>query len=59
MSKGRIWNKDSVLQVNAETENDARVRVWELFGDQWSNSYTEEAIDFDFYPKGICGIIYA
>ena len=56
---GRVWDKDSVLEVYAENENAAREKVFELFGPKWSHCYTKETIGMAYYPKGVCGVIYA
>lgn len=56
---GADWNKNSVLQVIAKDEDAARSKVFEMFGPKWSHSYTEETISMEYYPGGICAIIYA
>ena len=56
---GKVWDKDSVLQVNAANETAARAKVVGLFGLEWSMSYTEEDISMEYYPKGICAVITA
>lgn len=59
LSGGKVWDKDSVLQVNAENETAARDRVVRLFGLKWSMSYTEEEISMEYYQNGICAVISA
>jgi hypothetical protein len=54
---GKVWDKDSVLQVNAENEDLARKKVFDMFGPKWSMSYTKETISMEYYPKGICAVI--
>lgn len=56
---GKVWDKDSVLQVNAPDEDTAREKVVQLFGQKWSNVYTEDDIGMEFYPKGVCAVISA
>ena len=56
---GRTWDKDSVLQVNAENEDLAREKVFEMFGPKWPMSYTKQTISMEYYPKGICAVITA
>lgn len=56
---GKIWNKDSVLQVNAKNENAAREKVFSLFGAKWSMCYGYDDISMEYYPNGVCAIINA
>jgi hypothetical protein len=56
---GKVWNKASVLQVNAESERLAREKVFSLFGDNWSMCYGPDDISMEYYPNGICNIISA
>jgi len=56
---GKIWNIDSVLQVNAKNEAAARKKVFGLFGDKWSMCYGPDAINMEYYRDGICNIIFA
>lgn len=56
---GSTWNKDSVLQVMAVDENAARELVFSRFGAKWSHQYDEADMNFEYFPNGICAIIYA
>jgi hypothetical protein len=56
---GKIWNKDSVLQVNAKNQDLAREKVFSLFGAEWSMCYGYDDISMEYYPNGICAIINA
>ena len=59
LGSDKVWDKDSVLQVNAENEDLAREKVFEMFGPKWSMSYTKQTISMEYYPKGICAVITA
>lgn len=59
VSPGVIWDKDSVLQINAESEDAARAKVFSMFGDQWAACYTSEDISIEYYKNGICDIFEA
>ena len=57
------WDKDGILQVNADSLIEAEFKVWSMFGDEWATSYTaldfkEETIETRF-PKGVIGEISA
>lgn len=54
-----IWDKDSVLKVEAPDEDTAREKVFMVFGPKWSMCYTDETISMEYYPKGICHTIKA
>jgi len=56
---GKVWDKDSVLRVDAKNEDDARDKVFALFGAKWSMCYTKETISMEYYPKGICAVLCA
>ena len=55
---GKTWDKDSVLEVIAEKENNAIEVVFSLVGPQWAFCYTEEVMTDEeiktYYPNGIC-----
>lgn len=57
IEEGVVWDKDSVLQVNALNSIDAKRIVIKRFGLRWSMQYTEKEIQMDYYPDGICAII--
>jgi len=50
---GKIWDKDSVIQILAEDENKAREWVFNTFGVQWSMTYTSNSLNIEYYPNGI------
>lgn len=58
---GKTWDKDSVLQVNAENEDLAREKVFSLFGPKWAMCYNADEIkkSMHYFPKGICAVIQA
>jgi len=53
---GAIWNKDSVLQVNAYSEELAREFVFNTFGNKWAFCYAEGGFTPTYYPNGICKV---
>ncbi len=59
LPNGNVWNKDSVLQVNAVDRAAAEERVFSEFGAQWAFSYEKGELDMSFYPDGVCLIIEA
>jgi len=56
---GKIWDKDSVLQVNAKTEGLARIKVFSIFGDKWSMVYGPDDISMEYYKNGVCAVLNA
>jgi hypothetical protein len=47
---------DSVVQINAETEEHARIRMVDAFGMKWGFSYSEERMEESlkkYYPRGV------
>ena len=52
--EGKVWNKDSVLQVKAKSEEAARDEVFSRVGDKWSMCYVPAEMDLEFFPNGIC-----
>jgi len=54
---GAVWDKNSVLQVNAKSEEAAREKVFSLAGPKWSMCYGPDDIKMEYYPNGICAII--
>jgi len=56
---GKVWDKNSVLQVNAKNEDTAKAKVFALFGAKWSMCYGPDDISMEYYPGGVCAIINA
>lgn len=50
-----IWDKDSVLQINAETAEKAEQWTKEKLEKNWAMLTTEEEHCQDLYPKGVIG----
>jgi len=49
---GITYDKDCVIEIEAESENVARDKMFETFGDRWSMAYNEKP-DMSFFPRGI------
>lgn len=56
---GKIWDKNSVLQVNAKNEDSARAKVFSLFGAKWCMCYGPDSVSMEHYPNGVCAVINA
>lgn len=48
-------DKDIVVEMETETHEEARARMFELFGQKWSNQYCDK-IDISYYPRGVLKI---
>lgn len=45
-------NPDGYVVINAESEEKARQQAFKVFGNYWSFIYSEEKMQFHFFPKG-------
>lgn len=50
--KGKRYDKDCVVLIEAEDSNEARDKMFKTFGPKWSMQYNNEP-DMSHYPKGI------
>lgn len=50
--RGKVWDKNSLLEVLAETEQQAIDKVFEMVGYQWGNVYHK--VEKEFFPGGVC-----
>jgi hypothetical protein len=48
-------DKDIVIEMETETHEEARARMFELFGQKWSNQY-DNKIDLSYYVRGVLKI---
>ena len=49
---GKTLDKDIVVCIKAKSSNQARDRMFELFGAKWSMQY-DELPDMSYYPRGV------
>lgn len=50
-----VWDKDGLIEVEAETPERAALWVHSVFGRRWSSQYSEEELTetLPFFPNGI------
>lgn len=49
----KVWDKNSVITVEASDEDAAREFVVRRFGEEWSSVYTEADVDMSYFPSGV------
>jgi hypothetical protein len=49
---GRTYDKDCVVEIEAESYDAARERMFEAFGPKWSMQY-DKLPDMSYFPRGI------
>ncbi len=49
---GKTLDKDWVVEMETKTREEAREKMFEFFGQKWSNQYNKKPT-MSFYPKGI------
>ena len=49
---GKTYDKDCVVEIDAENSNKAREKMFECFGDKWSFQYDEKP-EMEYFPRGI------
>ncbi len=52
---GRTFDKDCVVEIEAENKDDAREKMFEIFGAKWSFQY-DKLPNMSFFPRGIMKI---
>lgn len=52
---GKTLDKDYVVEMETKTHVEARKKMFELFGQKWSNQYDKKP-NMNFFPKGIIKI---
>ena len=51
---GKVWDRNSLLAIEAETIEQAEEKITERFGNKWSMSYGELQKDYlEHWPNGI------
>jgi len=50
---GKTFDCDSVVEIEAESLNDARDKMVAAFGDKWSHCYGEYQPTMNYFPRGI------
>lgn len=53
LPSGELWDKDGVLQVIANDDEDVIDFITTMYEDKWSNCYTDETFDVKYFPKGV------
>ena len=48
-------DKDIVIEMSTKTHEQAREKMFELFGQKWSQQY-DDKIDLSYYPRGMLKI---
>lgn len=54
---GVTLDKDILLEIEADSEDEARRRVWKTLGPEWSMMYTEDTIKLEYFPRGTVSIL--
>lgn len=49
---GRTYDKDCVVEIEAEDSDEARTRMVEVFGQKWAFQY-DNLPDMSYFPRGI------
>ena len=49
---GRTYDKDCVIEIEAESRDEARNRMFDAFDPKWSMQY-EALPDMSYFPRGI------
>ena len=49
---GVTYDKDCVVEIDADSSNDARQRMFDAFGDKWSMQY-DLLPNMEYFPRGI------
>lgn len=49
---GTTWDCDIVCAIEAETEDQARDKMFDVFGSKWAFSYKEKP-DMKFFSRGV------
>jgi len=54
---GKTFDCDSVVEIHAKTESEAREKMFDIFGNKWFTSYPEDKLQLEFFPRGIIEVI--
>jgi hypothetical protein len=50
---GTTYDKDCVIEITAENEDEARDKMFDTFGSKWSMAYGETPPKMGYFPRGI------
>ena len=53
---GVIFDKDSICGIRANGSEEARTKMFEVFGKKWSMQYTKESLKIEYFPRGIISL---
>jgi len=54
---GKTFDKDCVVEIEAPTSEDARMIMFETFGEKWGLQYQSlEHVHMEYYPRGLMTI---
>ena len=48
---GKTFDKDCVVEIEADGSDKARTKMFEVFGPKWAMQY-DELPNMEFYPRG-------
>ena len=50
---GKLFDKDCLCLIKAITHKEAREIAFREFGQKWGTSYTDDTVDFSYFPRGV------
>lgn len=56
VQEGKVWDKDSVVQVTADCEDDAVSFMLDMFGNEWASWYFSKENALEYSPNGIVAV---
>ena len=55
---GMVFDKDCVVEIEKTTVQEAREKMFKLFGDKWSFMYMDlESVRMEYYIRGIIKLV--
>lgn len=54
---GKTFDCDSIVEIHADNEPEARQKMFNTFGKKWFTSYTEENFQPEYFPRGVIEVI--
>lgn len=54
---GKTFDCDSIVEIHADNEPEARQKMFNTFGENWFTSYTEENFQPEYFPRGVIEVI--
>jgi hypothetical protein len=55
LENGKVWDKNSVVQVEADDRESATDFIYDEFGQAWGDSFIDEEEINNHFPNGIVG----